>query len=627
MAPVTASVLTTSMSFLPMMFMGGILGKFIREIPLAVLCCLGASLFETFFVLPGHIAHWITPEYLQKRKQLALQTTGKKNISARFFRFMDHLWENKVVTFYLKALKPMLRYRYITALGIMLLLVGSVIFASKKMKFILFPPEGIEIFFIRAQTPQGTPLEQTAEAFKSLEKVVASLPKEEVDNYTTSIGLQQQDPHDPNTKRGSEYGQISVFLTPETDRQRKAHDIIEDLRNRLGHPPAFTKLVFDRVNPGPPMGRAVSLSVRSEHYKDILPAVNDIKKRLQQMKGVRDIEDSYHMGKEEVVVSIKASEAAAAKLTATSIGHSVRASYEGIIATTIRSLNEKTDVRVSLPQEERSQVDSLQSILIPNPMGHLIPLQSVADLKKDQHLSVYQHEDYEREIKVTADVDTVITSSQEINNQLRMIMPEIIRLHPKITLSFGGEDEDTQESMQNLFKAFAMAVLGIFLILVFTFRQLLQPLLVLLTIPLGAISVIWAFFFHGMPLSFMGMIGVIALGGVIVNNAIVFVDFVNELHQKKKMDMIDCILETAKRRLKPIFLTTVTTIIGVLPTAYGIGGLDKFVVPIAMSLGWGLTVGSILTIFIFPSSLLIVDDITNLAKKLFPSLYKTYQNH
>ena len=170
--------------------------------------------------------------------------------------------------------------------------------------------------------------------------------------------------------------------------------------------------------------------------------------------------------------------------------------------------------------------------------------------------------------------------------------------------------------MASLGRAFLVAFTAIFLILIMLFKTLLQPILVLLTIPLGITSVIWTFFLHGRPLSFLGMLGIIALSGVIVNNAIVFIDFVNQ-YRKAGSDRWKSILDAAKARVRPIFLTTVTTVSGLLPTAYGIGGLDPFVVPIALSLGWGLMAGSVLTIFVFPVALALLDDFQLFLDRLF----------
>jgi multidrug efflux pump subunit AcrB len=210
-------------------------------------------------------------------------------------------------------------------------------------------------------------------------------------------------------------------------------------------------------------------------------------------------------------------------------------------------------------------------------------------------------------------VDTKVSSSSEVNRRMREKLAGLSRQFPNVSFHFGGEDMDTKESLRSLARAFLLAVIAIFLILIVTFRTLLQPLVILTTIPLGLISVVITFFLHGMPLSFLGMIGMVGLSGIIVNNAIVFVDFVNEL-RREGLGLTESMLEAASQRARPIFLTTITTVVGILPTAYGIGGLDKFVVPIAMAMGWGLMVGSILALFALPAALAIIDDLESVGR-------------
>ena len=195
-------------------------------------------------------------------------------------------------------------------------------------------------------------------------------------------------------------------------------------------------------------------------------------------------------------------------------------------------------------------------------------------------------------------------------------MDDLLAPHPDINLDFSGEFQDTQESLQSLLIAFAFAVGGIAFILILLFGNLYQPAVVMSTIPLGIIAVIWAFYINRMHLSFLALVGVVALAGVIVTNAIVFMDFVNQA-RREGQNRFDSIKTAAARRLRPIFLTTVTTVAGILPTAYGLGGDDSFVVPIAMALGWGILFGSVLTVIVLPSILAVVDDQVGLMRRLF----------
>jgi multidrug efflux pump subunit AcrB len=605
MPPVTASVLSTTTAFLPMLFMSGIFGKFVREIPIAVITALAVSLLETFFILPAHVAHWIKPQ--KKGEKPKEEGNFLSRSLTRFTNATMSLWEKRAVPVYLYWLKISLKRRYWVAAGGLAVFFGTIGLATGVMKFILFPPEGIEIFFIQTQAETGIPLDRHMKLLKPIEEKVSALGPKELQDYVSVVGVIQQDPNDPNTRRGSEYGQVIVYLQPEQTRDRTAPEIIDSLRKELPQVPGLKKIAFERVSSGPPTGRPISLGLRAKTYEEIIPAASEIKKRLAEIPGVRDIADSYVMGKEEYRVVVNPSEMAASQLSVAGIGTTVRAAFEGQIATSIQQLDDEIKVRVSLPRQDRSDRETLENLLIPNPLGNLIPLSRVARIERASGLSKYEHEQNRRQIKVTADVDLNVSSALQANSRARDFMGEILAKHPGVSVTYGGEDEDTNESLAGLLRAFVLAVMGIFLILIMTFKNILQPLLVLITVPLAVVSAIWAFFLHGLPLSFMGCLGIIALVGVIVNNAIVLVDFVNQARAAGSGKM-ESIVEAAKTRVRPIFLTTITTVIGVLPTAYGIGGLDAFVVPLAMSLGWGLAFGAVLTAFVFPAALALLDD-------------------
>ncbi|NDD91686.1 efflux RND transporter permease subunit, partial [bacterium] len=598
---VTASVLTTVLAFAPMLFMSGIFGKFIKEIPLGVILALLISLFEAFFILPAHIASFIRVDLKNRYR------ANSRGFRQKLGKIARH-WDEVVTPAYKRALARVVKRRYQVALGMVFLFVGSILLATKGMRFVLFPSDGIENFFIRVDAPIGASLAQTEALMKPIEQVVAKLPARELDSFLTTIGVQQQDPNDPNTRRGTEYAQIAVFMTPQSERVRDVNDVIEQLRSEIGLPEGARKIAFSRVNPGPPVGKAVSLSVRAKTYEQIMPVVAELKEILAKMKGVRDIEDSYILGKKEVVLRVDSPEAAAAGLSVAQIGQTVRAAFDGVVATTVKSLGDEIDVRVSLNEKSRKDAATLGQIMIPNSRGALVPLSRVTRSESAQNLATHQHEGNQRQIRVTADIDPDQTSSLEVNGRLKKMLSDLNAKSPGVTVQFGGEDEDTQESFQSLGRAFIVAFFGIFLVLIMTFGKLLQPLLVMLTIPMGIIAVILTFFVHGKPLGFFAMLGVIALAGVIVNNAIVFIDFVNQ-RRREGSSRSQSIIDAAGVRFRPIFLTTATTVAGLLPTAYGIGGSDEFVKPIALALGWGLFFGSIMTAFIFPAAIAILDDI------------------
>ena len=602
---VTASILTTVTAFMPMMFMTGIFGKFIKQIPLAVVIALLFSLLEAIWILPQHMAHYVSKKSLEP-------SPNPRNLKNRFQFF----WDKKVVPRYLNIVRGMINIRYIVCGGLFAFFILTLVVAATGLKVSLFPKDGVETFFVRVKAPTGASLEQTLKAVIPVEKEILNLPEEEVINFVTSIGIVQQDANDPNTKRGTEYAQIAVFLTPEPDRNRYADEIINKLKEDVGQPDGIERITFERVNPGPPVGKPVSVAIRGDDYDKINAAIADLKPLLEAVEGVQELDSSFSPGKDEIQLIINRSEAAAAGVSVAQIGSTVRAAFDGIVATTIQELDDEVDVRVSFSKEDRSREEILNSIEIPNRTGNLIPLTQVTAQIRTKGIATYQHEANQREVRLTGEIDDNITDARTVAGIVaNELSPQILEKHPEVSIAQGGEDEDTNESFASLISTFTVALMGIILILILTFGNLFQPLLVVMTIPLGVMSVIWTLFFAGKPLSFLAMLGVIALAGVIVNNAIVLIDFVNS-GRDRGLDRIESIINAAKLRIRPIFLTSTTTVAGLLPTAHGIGGLDKFVVPIAMSLGYGILFGSLLTAFFFPAAIAVIDDLQQFVYRL-----------
>lgn len=605
-APIAASLLTTITAFLPMMFMSGIFGKFVFHIPVGVIVALLLSMVVCFFILPYQLQRWGSQ---------SVKSYQKKKKSQYSF---DQIWHNKVVPLYLYLLDLVLKFRYVVAGFGIFLFVGTLFFAKNSMRFVLFPPGMVELFVVKTEAPVGTSLEKHLKLLAPIEEKIKNMSDHELRNFTTHIGQIQSNPNDPQSRRGAQYAQIRVFLTPSTQREREAIEIIEEFRAELSNLPGLESVSFDQVSGGPPVGAAVSIGVTGQDYDVMMLAVKRIENLLSEIDGVIDIGNNFSAGKEELKILVNSAEAQAAGVNVAQVGTSVRGAFEGLVPTALRTFDEEVDIRVMPAKRYRQNPDSLEKILVPNSRGDLVPLSRIARIEKSVGIEQYEHHNFRREIRVTADVLTDRVTSQEVSRIMREKSAEILDGLDGVGLNFTGEARDTEESLDSLFRAFIVAVMGIFFILILLFGQLMQPFIVLLTVPIGIIASIWTFYFHGLPLSFMGMLGIVALGGVIVNNAIVFVDFVNQ-SRAQGMDRFESILSAGKVRIRPLFLTTVTTVCGLFPTAYGIGGLDLFIVPIALILAWGILIGSFLISFFIPAALAIVDDLVIIPLKVRPN--------
>ncbi|MCB0377718.1 MAG: efflux RND transporter permease subunit [Bdellovibrionales bacterium] len=597
-AAVFASVMTTVLAFFPMAIMSGIFGKFVSYIPIGVICALLISLLECYFILPYHIGRWVRLKDVAK---------PEKGFKAAF----DKMWV-RLIASYGVVLEWITCFRYLVFAGFIAFLFISVLNIKHNMRLVLFPPKGIDQFLVKVKAPNGTSLEQTTELLKPIEKVIGTLSKEELRNFVTSVGEQRQRPDEPGD-RGSHVGQVMVYLTPESGRERSAEEIIEDIRGKVKVSDQL-KVIFNQINPGPPVGAPVNVGVRGENYERIMLLVNEITDELKDYDGVKDLSHNFSKGKEQLIVRVNPKESLSVGLSAATVGTSVMAAFEGVIATSIKSLDDEIDIRVTLPKAEQKGRAGIAGLQVLNPFGKLVRLDQIADFESEQGIESYFHVNNKRQVNVNGEVDVTKTSATEVSNYIRGKVEEYRKKYPDLSLDFGGEDEDTKESLDSLKRAFILALVLIYFLLILTFQSFVWPLIIVLVIPIGAVSVAWALFFHGQPLSFMGMLGVVALAGVIVNNAIVFVDFVMK-EREEGIDGHQSIILAGQKRLRPILLTTLTTVCGILPTAYGIGGMDPFVVPIALSLGWGMFLGSGLASFFLPAFVAIFDDIRSLGRR------------
>jgi len=590
--PVTATVITTIAAFAPLMFMGGMLGKFIWGIPLVVIIALSASLFEALVILPSHFADFVK--------------AGKGKFKSR----REMPWFKKLIKFYTKIVNKALNQRYWVLLGLVVLLLLTFALA-KTMPFVLFgSEEGVEQFWIRAEAPIGTNIYTTNELIQQVEDKVKELPEDQLDAYTTLVGsVGETWMFDPYGKSGSHAAQITVYLTPYTERKRTVSQIISDLKEKTKDIKGFEKFYFAKQEAGPPVGKAIAVKVRGEKFSILEEISGEIVTFLEGIEGVLDITSDYEVGRGEVRVVVNPDRAARAFLSVREIATSIRNAFRGGVATAIKPVKaeEEINVLVRFPEEYRGTKKTFDKILIPNKFGNLIPLNKVAHLEDEVSLARIQHSGGKRVITVRADVDVKKITSLKANKLIEEKFKDIPGKYPGYRIEYGGEQQENVRSAKGFISAFGLAAFLIFLILAANFNSLIQPLVVMMAIPFGLIGVVWAFFFHGFSLSFFMMMGIIGLSGIVVNDSIVLVEFVNNL-RRKGIDRRDSIVRAGQLRLRPVLLTTITTALGLAPTAYGIWGGDPFLRPMALTIVWGIICATALTLIVLPCIYAIIDD-------------------
>ncbi|HSV43306.1 MAG TPA: efflux RND transporter permease subunit, partial [Candidatus Bathyarchaeia archaeon] len=377
-APVLGTILTTVAAFAPLLFMTDIMGKFIRQIPIAVIIALCASLLESFVTLPSHLSDLIHIHHKTARQK-------KKGPHQWFIRFQD---------FYARMLNTCLEHRY---KFLMLFLIGAgVIFvvASQTMRYIGFKDDGIEQFFIKAEAPEGTSLYRTKELAEGLDQVVASLPKEDLDAYRTYVGAIEEDAmFDPNAKAASNLVTVTVFLTPAQGRVHGVREIAADIREKVKGVQGFDKISVDLPQAGPPTGKAIEVGVKGENFERLMEIAGQVLDFLKTVPGVSDLNTTYHAGKKQLRVIVDQDKAKQYNLDVQRIASAVRYAFDGGLATTVKrkKADKEIDVLVRFEEDKRRDIGAFENILIENGSGNLVPLRSVARVEEVTGLYSIQH--------------------------------------------------------------------------------------------------------------------------------------------------------------------------------------------------------------------------------------------
>ena len=575
--PVLATVLTTILCFIPIYFMKGIIGKFIYAIPTVVILTLLASLLESITYLPVHLS-------MHKKTGSNTNETLLNNLKNRY---------EVVLKFFLKFKKS-------TLTGFLaIFLLSSIIFGIFG-KFELFPTNDFDLFYVIMETPQGNSLVETSNKVSQIEKIISQIPSELMVSFKTIVGDHRTDEAASSPAMHENWAVSTIYLKPAGQRNTRSEYIIKDLTNKLKPIEGFDKIVVRAVKDGPPVGKPINIRLVSDDYKLSKIFEEKIISFLNHQKGVYDIDSSDMLGKKEIRLKLDHDLMAKVGVTALKLAETIRVAYDGKVATTIRRDGEEIDFRVNLLENQRGDPDYLKELQILNNQNQLIKVGSFVEFEESRTNQTIRHYNGKKSINIAAEVDAKIITSQAINKIIRSKFEQEISETPGVTIVFGGEEKETMESFDNFLMAFVMAILLIYFILILLLDSFLQPLLIMIAIPFGLVGVLLAFLIHGLPMSFIGLIGTLGMVGVVVNDSLVMVTHFNALKiDNKKMDTA-LLLKGATTRLRPVLLTTITTVLGLLPTAYGWGGYEPFLVPMVLAMSWGLALATIVTLILVP---------------------------
>jgi multidrug efflux pump subunit AcrB len=586
--PVIAAVSTTAAAFMPLLLMSGTLGKFFGIIPKVVTFALLASLVEALFILPSHIADFARP----------IPTRAKPR--------MADSWLKGLTRTYLRMLNFTLDRRYLCVPAVVAVAVGCIAFAYAFMPFVLFPARDVEEFGVTIKMPVGTKLEETGRVVAELERAALALPEDEVYAVIGRVGTGQLANYD--FRSGTHIGQVVLDLTDRFDRKRSGLEIVGDYRQAVAEIPGPAEVNFLEWREGPPVEPAVEIHLRGDEFEVLRAIAEDIKAYIASIEGTRDITDDFEPGKREARILVDEEKAYLMGLDMATIGYTIRYAFDGGIASSIHDRGEEIDLRVILREQSRRDLEDIEEMRFRSRTGALVPFENFGRIERKPGYTNINRLDRKRAITVSANVDEKVITSVEINRLLRERYRDLGKRYPGYSLKFSGEYEETQEQVIALAKAFGVAILLIYAILGSLFKSFSTPLVVMLAVPFSFIGVVVGFFVMGEPLGLMAVIGIIGLAGIVVNNSLILVDFINH-GREAGLARREATLRACRLRLRPVILTSVTTIFGLLPLAVGLFGLSPFLTPIAVAIVWGLTFATFLTLLLVPGLYAIVDDV------------------
>ncbi len=595
--PITATVATTIASFLPMLVTTGIMGKFIAPIPIVVTAALVFCLIECFLLFPMRL-HFIS---------------GKSNIVE--IEHQKSGWFDKLALKFEKFMGWTIDHRYWTALGIFSTIVFSLMVIGVFNKFMLFPPEQTEIYFARVELAENTKVEETYRITKELETRIQKVLGTKLLAHSVSIaGTSMAMPTDVKGQFGDNVGLVKMYATDEAKFNMPSTEFLAKLRT-IKEPKAKA-LTFEEMINGPPVGSPVTVTFRSNNGESLNQLIDKVLGDLSKVKGVFDqkVDDVY--GPEEVKVLLNYEKADRLGLTAASVGNTVRTALTGTFVSDVTLKNKETELKVKFSDVSKENLKDLGDVKIMDARGNLIPLSLIAKFEVTKGTPQVKRFDYKRAKTITANVNSEVITSIEANKLVSDSFARNAAAHPDVNMIFGGEQESTNESMASLGNAMILSLIAIYAIMVYLFRSFLAPGLIMTTIPLGLLGVSLAFWAHGRPVSFLAMIGVIGLAGIIVNNGMLLIDFINLMKEEGKLSMREILMKAPTIRLKPVMATSISAIVGLFPTAYGIGGSDAMLVPMTLAMAWGLTTGTILTLIWIPAGYAIIEDFMRLVNRL-----------
>ncbi len=610
--PVGCAVATTIVAFLPLMFIEGQLGEWMGVLPIIVCVALSVSLIEALTILPAHLSHGL--KRVESAAPKVIATTGGvfglRSFSRKIRSAQESFVQKDLRVWYEKLLRKATRNRYVTmASFVAMLLVVFGLYLGNHVPMVFLLAMDSETVVANMTMGVGTSIDRSGEAIAVVEQAAKDLP--ECSSTFTLIGLHASMNFTPTSPQ-SHLAQVFLELTPTENRDRTSADITKELREKTADIPGVEKLSYASAHGGPG-GMPIHLEISGDNVEDLRSISTDIKARLLKFVGVFDIMDDYDAGQREVQIELFES-ARALGLTTELLATQVRSAFYGFEARKVQRGREDVKIMVRYPLAYRTRVYDIESMRIKTPVGMLVPFTEVARLTEGTGFSTIKRKNQVRTITITADVDENKTEADRILTSLERDFPDILEAFPGTSLVFGGEKLETKKSFASLETDFAAAVLLIYVILAGLFKSYVQPMIVMAVIPFGLIGAVLGHLVMGYPLTMLSMIGLVALTGIVVNDSLVLVTFINQ-RIRDGSPPYEAVVEGGLARMRPILLTSATTILGIAPLLLERSFQARFLIPMGISISAGLAFATILTLIAIPSLYLIAIDCQDLLRR------------
>ena len=585
--PVVFSVITNMVAFIPLMFVPGFIGKIFKTIPFVVIAVFAISLVESLFILPAHLSHG-------NRRPLFFPLNYLEKWQERFSK----AFETGIKKYYGSLLLKLLHYRYsVIACGIALLMAVAGYVSSGQMGMVMFPRIESDYAFCEAVLPYGVP-EQT---LKDVELLIVQKAREVVrknGQKNLSKGVFSQVKDNKITVR--------LYLTPPGIRPLSTGEVTNLWREKAKKIPGLETITFESNRGGPGSGK--NLTVSLSHYDNNIlnRAGESLANSLLQYSNVHDIDDGSAKGKKQFDISLSPT-GKRMGLTSRDVANQVRHAFEGVTAVKNQRGQSEVTIKIRLPKEERMSQSSFEELVLFAPQGEILLRDAVTIVTRRAYTSI-KRTNGRREILITANVRPASQADNILQDMRQKILPELLNKTPGLSYSFKGHKADIKESISALLKGLGMALLCIFALLAIPFKSYLQPFIIMFCIPFGVIGAITGHIIMGYSLSVMSLFGLVAMTGVVVNDSLVLIDFANRRYSSG-VSALSAVHLAGIQRFRPILLTTLTTCGGLAPIITETSRQARFLIPMAISLGFGILFATFITLVMVPCLYIILEDI------------------